>query len=61
MKSFLPFIIILSIGITQSLTKEEKQIKKHVEKNMENAIDLLEKVVNIYSGSLNIKGNRKVG
>ena len=61
MKSLLPFIIILSIGITQSLTKEEKKIKQHVEKNMENAIDLLEKVVNINSGSLNINGNRKVG
>jgi glutamate carboxypeptidase len=61
MKPLLHFIIFLSIGITQSLTKEEKKIQQHVEKNMENAIDLLEKVVNINSGTLNIKGNKKVG
>ena len=61
MKPLLHFIILLSIGITQSLTKEEKKIQQHVEKNMENAIDLLEKVVNINSGTLNIKGNKKVG
>ena len=59
--------IIIIIGFffsliqTQELKEDEKKIKDYIEKNTELAIGLLEKVVNINSGSLNIKGNKKVG
>ena len=61
MKHTLILIITLSFGFGQSLNKNEKEIQKFVEKNTSEAIDLLEKIVNINSGSLNIKGNQKVG
>ena len=61
MKHTLILIITLSFGFGQSLNQNEKEIQKFVEKNTNEAIDLLEKVVNIDSGSLNIKGNQKVG
>ncbi|MBT3739058.1 MAG: M20/M25/M40 family metallo-hydrolase [Candidatus Marinimicrobia bacterium] len=61
MKHTLILIITLSFGFGQSLNKNEKEIQKFVEKNTNEAIDLLEKIVNINSGSLNIKGNQKVG
>jgi len=61
MKYTLILIITLSFGFGQSLNKNEKEIQKFVEKNTNEAIDLLEKIVNINSGSLNIKGNQKVG
>ena len=61
MKHTLILIITLSFGFGQSLNQNEKEIQKFVEKNTNEAIDLLEKVVNINSGSLNIKGNQKVG
>ena len=61
MKHTLILIITLSFGFGQSLNQNEKEIQKFVEKNTNEAIDLLEKIVNINSGSLNIKGNQKVG
>ena len=61
MKYTLILIITLSFGFGQSLNQNEKEIQKFVEKNTNEAIDLLEKIVNINSGSLNIKGNQKVG
>ena len=61
MKYILILIITLSVGFAQSLNQDEKEIQKFVEKSTNEAIDLLEKIVNINSGSLNIKGNQKVG
>ena len=61
MKHTLILIITLSFGFGQSLNQNEKEIQKFVEKNTNEAIDLLEKIVNINSGSLNIIGNQKVG
>lgn len=43
------------------LTKTEKKIIKQVEGYENEAIDFLEKVVNINSGTLNLEGVRKVG
>jgi len=45
----------------QKLTRLEKKILTKVDKNYDDAITLLEKVVNINSGSLNIMGVKKVG
>lgn len=61
MKYIIPFLLTLTIGFSQSLSKEEKAIQSFIEKQTDEAIDLVEKVVNINSGSLNIKGNKKVG
>lgn len=45
----------------QKLSRLEKKILTHIDNNNNQAIDLLEKIVNINSGSLNIKGVKKVG
>jgi len=58
------FILILTITQlqvqAQKLDHTEKKILKQVDKNNTKAISLLEKVVNINSGSLNINGVKKV-
>ena len=54
-------LTLLCVGYANGLTKTEKKIRNYVEKHSDEAINLLEKVVNINSGSLNIEGNRKVG
>ncbi len=48
-------------GYTQKLNKQEKKILAIVEKNNNEAIALLEKVVNINSGTMNIDGVTAVG
>lgn len=62
-KSFnllLVFLFVFSIN-AQKLSKLEKKIIKQVEFNNDEAILLLEKVVNINSGTLNLEGVKKVG
>tara|TARA_R110000765_G_scaffold124178_3_gene221321 strand:+ start:1255 stop:2508 length:1254 start_codon:yes stop_codon:yes gene_type:complete len=49
------------IANAQKLTKNEKKIIKNIEQNNAKAISFLEKVVNINSGTLNLKGIEKVG
>jgi len=61
MKLLINLLIALSFCFAQSLNQDEKEIQKLVENKTSEAIDLLEKIVNINSGSLNIKGNLKVG
>ena len=61
MKQVLIFLILWTIGTAQSLNNEEKRIRDYIEDHNSEAIGLLEKVVNINSGSLNIEGNKKVG
>tara|TARA_B100000902_G_scaffold104871_1_gene107044 strand:- start:320 stop:1609 length:1290 start_codon:yes stop_codon:yes gene_type:complete len=51
----------ISIASSQKLSQDEKRIKDYIESHSEEAISLLKKVVNINSGTLNIKGNKKVG
>lgn len=55
-------VIIFVIPLqAQKLSSTEKKILNQVEKNNQQAIDLLEKVVNINSGSINVAGVKKVG
>ncbi len=61
MKYLKNFLIVLSFCFAQSLNQDEKEIQKFIENKTSEAIDLLEKIVNINSGTLNIKGNQKVG
>ena len=64
-KFILSLIIFLLFNQTnvasQDLSKEELQLQKYINTYSDEAIQLLEKIVNINSGTLNIKGNRKVG
>lgn len=53
-------IIILNIN-AQNISKLEKRILSQVEINNEEAVLLLEKVVNVNSGTLNLEGVKKVG
>ena len=57
----LPGLLFVSLAFSGGLNKHEKKIQLYVEKNTEEAIALLEKVVNINSGTLNIEGNKTVG
>jgi glutamate carboxypeptidase len=50
-------LTLICTGYANGLTKTEKKIRNYVEKHSDEAINLLEKVVNINSGSLNIEGN----
>jgi glutamate carboxypeptidase len=59
--SFLLFTICGTTVFAQKLSKTEKKIIKSIETNNAAAIDFLEKVVNINSGTLNAKGVQQVG
>lgn len=65
MKAFAPaFILFLSLTLSitaQGLSETEKKISTIVRTNTPEAIEFLERVVNINSGSLNLKGVREVG
>ena len=61
MRKILTGSLFVSLVFSGGLSKTEKRIQKYVEKHSEEAIDLIEKVVNINSGTLNIDGNRTVG
>ncbi len=66
MKTYiLPFLLIVFIAfsnqsIAQKISKKEKKILKTIEKNNAEAIQFLEKVVNINSGTMNHKGVKEV-
>jgi len=58
------FFSILLLSLTtsaQKLSKTERKIIQQVEKNHEESIAFLEKVVNMNSGTLNLEGVKKVG
>lgn len=55
------FLLFMVITNAQKLTKNENKIIKNIEQNNAEAISFLEKVVNINSGTLNLKGIEKVG
>ncbi|MCK5401704.1 MAG: M20/M25/M40 family metallo-hydrolase, partial [Flavobacteriaceae bacterium] len=66
MKSKKYFLILFSIFFTvsiqaQKLSRLEKKVIDKIEVNYNYSIQLLEKVVNINSGSLNLEGVKKVG
>jgi len=63
MKQIIFFSILLLCLTTsaQKLSKTERKIIQQVEKNHEESIAFLEKVVNMNSGTLNLEGVKKVG
>ena len=54
-------LLFVSLAFSGGLSKAEKTIQHYVDQHMEEAIGLVEKVVNINSGTLNINGNKTVG
>ena len=54
-------LLLVSLAFSGGLSKAEKAIQTYIDKHVEEAIDLIEKVVNINSGTLNIDGNKTVG
>ena len=54
-------LLFVSLAFSGGLNKAEKEIQKYVDQHTEEAIGLVEKVVNINSGTLNIAGNKTVG
>ena len=53
--------LFISLVFPSVLTEAENRIQTYVEEHTEEAIDMVEKVVNINSGTLNIAGNKAVG
>ena len=53
--------LFVSLAFSGGLNNSEKKIQKYVDTHTEEAIGLVEKVVNINSGTLNIDGNKTVG
>ncbi len=49
------------VGSAQDLSPEEQQIKEYVHQHFGESVSLLERAVNINSGSLNSEGVREVG
>ncbi|WP_291966994.1 M20/M25/M40 family metallo-hydrolase [Maribacter sp.] len=54
-------LLLVTTSNAQKLSKNEKKVLKSIEKNNDEAISFLEKVVNINSGTLNLKGVEMVG
>ena len=61
MKIILMGLLFVSLALSDELSKAEKEIKIYIDEHTEEAIDMVEKVVNINSGTLNIAGNKTVG
>ena len=61
MKIILTGLLFVSLALSGGLSKAEKEIKIYIDEHTEEAIDMVEKVVNINSGTLNIAGNKRVG
>ena len=61
MKIILTGLLFVSLALSDELSKAEKEIKIYINEHTEEAIDMVEKVVNINSGTLNIAGNKTVG
>jgi len=61
MKIILTGLLFVSLALSDGLSKAEKTIQTYIDKHVEEATDLVEKVVNINSGTLNIDGNKTVG
>ncbi len=65
MKRFFFALLLVSAPLfsfaQQQLSKEEKKLIERIDKNYQETVQLLEEVVNINSGSLNLAGVREVG
>ncbi len=60
-KLIIPFLLFSVLVYGQKVTKQEQKVLKVVEKNNDDAVQFLEKIVNINSGSMNHEGVKKVG
>jgi glutamate carboxypeptidase len=63
MRIYLLLLLLTTLSITthsQSLTAEEQKIVDNINKQMPQTLQLLEEIVNINSGTLNVAGVRKV-
>ncbi len=61
---FISFLLIITLSLhiqAQKLSRVEKRILNQIDQNYDENLFLLEKVVNINSGSLNLRGVRQVG
>jgi len=61
MKIILTGLLFVSLALSDELSKAEKEIKIYIDEHTEEAIDMVEKVVNINSGTLYIAGYKTVG
>ena len=59
--TLLIYVAIFTSAKSQSLSAKETQIQQYIEEHTDEAVQMLKRIVNINSGTLNIKGNRKVG
>ncbi len=59
--ALIPFLAGEPASAQQALSETEQEIVRHVDANSHLALDLLERSVNINSGSLNFEGVREVG
>lgn len=60
-KYFIAFFLLLPFGASAQISKTEKEIVSAVDANNARALQLLEEVVNINSGTMNFDGVEKVG
>jgi len=59
--TFIPFISFLAPAEPQSISAEERAVVSYIDGHKDDAIALLERVVNINSGTQNLAGVREVG
>ncbi|MGE5836062.1 MAG: M20/M25/M40 family metallo-hydrolase [Acidobacteriota bacterium] len=59
--TFIPFVSVMFSAAPQSLSAEERAVVSYVDAHQDEAIALLERVVNINSGTQNLAGVREVG
>jgi len=59
--TFIPFISFLAPAEPQSISAEERAVVSYIDAHKDDAIALLERVVNINSGTQNLVGVREVG
>jgi glutamate carboxypeptidase len=59
--TFVPFVSFVSRAEPQSISAEERAVVSYIDAHQDEAIVLLERVVNINSGTLNLAGVREVG
>ena len=61
MNLFLPLLLCIGFAVqAQGLSREEKLIVEQVNRNVPKALQLLEELVNINSGTHNIEGVKKI-
>lgn len=59
--TFVPFVSVVSRAEPQSISAEERAVVSYIDAHQDESIALLERVVNINSGTQNLAGVREVG